>query len=411
MTKIVIVGAGFGGLQAALHLEKRFSLNKNVEITLIDKRDYHLFTSNLYEVASSEEELTSISQMEKSVTVPIAEILTGKNITFLQAEVKEILPKEKKVFLATKKLDYDYLILALGSQSDFFNIAGAEKYSLTLKSLPDALRIRNQVEFEVQSHMYDVSKKTVRIVVAGGGYTGLELATELKGLLDILALKYQYPREKMEIEVIEANNKVIAGFDDRLSVDAYDRLLDLQIRPRLSARITEVDEHFVSLLSGEKVAYDVLVWTTGVKACPINSANVFTLDAKGRLPVNGFFQVQNFNEVFALGDNAGIMDSKSHPVPATSQDAWHEARYLAYALPYIMQNQKPPRAYEPKKHGFIVALGGKWAIMSYNNIYLKGFIAYVVDQFAHIRYYASIVGYWKAVRYILFQVKVYSRND
>ena len=410
MTKIVIVGAGYGGLQAALHLEKRFSLNKNVEITLVDKRDYHLFTSNLYEVASSEEELTSVSQMEKSVTVPLAEILAGKKVKFLQAEVKEILPKEKKVSLATRQLEYDYLILALGSQSDFFNIAGAEKYSLTLKSLPDALRIRNQIEFEVQSHMYDVSKKTVRVVVAGGGYTGLELAAELKGLLDILALKYQYPREKIEIEVIEANNKVIAGFDDRLSQDAYDRLQDLQIRVRLSSKITEVDEHFVNLLNGEKVAYDVLVWTTGVKSSVINSGGVFATDPKGRLPVNEFFQVQNYPQVFALGDNAGIIDSKKHPIPATAQDAWHEAKYLAYVLPYLMKNQKP-KPYQPKKHGFIVALGGKWAIMSYNGVYLKGFIAYVVDQFAHIRYYASIVGYWKAVRYILFQVKVYSRND
>lgn len=410
MMKIVIVGSGFGGLQAALRLEEQLG-KTDAEITIIDKRDYQLFTSNLYEVAASEEELTTISQMKKSVTLPIREVIAGRKIKFLQKEVKEIFPQDKKITFTHGETAYDYLIMAIGSQSDFFNIAGAEKYSLTLKTLPDALRIRNQVEFEVQSHQMDASKKTVRIIIAGGGYTGLELVAELKGLVDILAEKYAYPREKIELVVIEANNKLIAGFDDRLSIDAYNRLKELGIRVNISARISEVDEHFVFLMSGEKIAYDVLVWTTGIKASHMECSLEMKLDGKGKICVNEFLQSERYPEIFALGDIASILDSQKRQVPATAQDAVHEGRYLAYALPYILKNQKPPRVYSPKKHGFIVALGGKWAIMSYNGIYLTGFLAWVVDQAAHIRYYASVVGWFKAVKYVVFQMEVYSRND
>ena len=421
MTNIVVAGGGFGGLGAALGLGKKFRWDKNVSISLIDKRDYHLFTPNLYEVATAEEELTSISQMKRSITLPFAEILKGKNVKFIKSVVKNIDPAKKQIELDYKQINYDYLILALGAQSDFFNIPGAQKYALVLKDLPDALRIRNEIEFAVQAHKLDVNKKTIRVVVAGGGYTGVELAAELKGLADFMAWKNHYPREKIEIEVIEGASQLVPGFDDRLSRDAYERLEELEVRVRLSARITGVDEHFVELMSGDKISYDVLLWTAGIKACDCHLV-VTELDKKGRLPVNKFFQVI-FNKeiphsirdgagaVFALGDIAYVMDSKGQPVPSSAQDAEDQAKYLAYELPYIIRNKKPPLLYKNIKHGFIVNVGGKWAIMSYNGFYNTGWLAYLIDKGAHLRYYASIVGWLKAIRCIMFQMEIYSRND
>jgi NADH dehydrogenase len=408
---IVILGAGFAGIQSAIALEKQLNSNSNIKITLVDKRDYQLFTSNLFEVATSEEELVSIEQIKKSITLPISEILFGKKVNFIKKEVKEILPVEKKLVFENGELKYDYLVMALGSQSDFFNIKGAKEYSLTLKSLPDALRIRNQIEFAVQSRQMDINKKVVRIVIAGGGYTGLELAGELRGLINILSLKYSYPKEKIEIKVIEASNKLIPGFDDRLSIDAYNRLSYLGISVSVSAKITEVDNHFVFLETGEKLAYDCLIWTTGIKATDMHFNISMNLDMKGRILVNEYLQSKNFPEIFALGDNACILDKNNHPVPATAQDAIHEARYLAKSILSFMQNKLPNKTYIPKKHGFIVSLGGKWAIMSYNGVYLTGYLAWVVDQIAHIRYYTSVVGLIKAIKYVVFQVGLYSRND
>jgi NADH dehydrogenase len=411
MKEIVILGAGFGGLQLALELDKKFRSDKNVNITLIDKHDYHLFVSNLYEAATTEEEIVSVEQVKRSISVPISEVLKGKRIKFIKAEVNLIDVAKKEVTLASKKITFDYLVIAFGSQSDFFNIEGAAQNTMTLKSLPDALRIRNQIAFAIESHRMDVNKKNIRLVVAGGGYTGLELAGELKGLADFLAWENEYPREKIEIEVIEAANKLVAGFDDRLSQDALERLQDLQIHVRLSSKIIKVDRNFIELLTGDKISYDIIFWTTGVKASNFKLSSEVKLDAKGRLPVNGYFQVEGHDNIFALGDIACVMGVNGRPVPGTAQDAIEQAKSLAKSLPYLMKNQKPPEPYKNTQHGFIVSLGGKWAIMDYGGFYIKGYPAYVVHKLAHLRYYLSIVGFWKAISWVLFETRMYEKND
>lgn len=411
MVKIAIIGGGFGGLQTALKLEKKFRGNKNISLTLIDKREYHLFTPNLYEVATAGEELTTIGQIKKSITFPFKEILKGKNIQFVQGEVTMLDAQKKQIILGSKKLDYDYLVLALGSQSDFFNIPGAQENAMVLKDLPDALRIRNKIGFVMEAQRFELNKKNLHFVIAGGGYTGVELAGELKGLVDFLAWQNQYPREKVTIEMIEGNNKLIAGFDDRMSRDALGRLKELGVEVRLSERISAVDPHFISLLSGEKLAYDILFWSAGVKACHIHTSMEMPLDLRGRLHTNEFLQVKDFPNIFALGDMACIMGTDGRPVPSSAQDAEDQAKYVAYALPSIVQNKKPRKPYKNLKHGFIVNVGGKWAIMSYWGIYLTGFVAYAIDKLAHIRYYLSIVSLWKAIKCIVLQTEIYSRND
>ncbi len=411
MIKIAIIGGGFGGLQTVLGLEKKFKGNNNVSLALIDKRDYHLFTPNLYEVATAGEDLVSVNQIKKSITLPFKEVLKGKNVKFIQGEVTELDPERKCLILGQKKLDYDYLVLALGSQSEFFNIPGAKENAMILKDLPDALRVRNKIAFAMEAQRFEVNKKNLRFVIAGGGYTGVELAGELKGLADFLAWQNQYPREKVTIEIIEGNNKLIAGFDDRMSRDALYRLKNIGVQVRLSEKIAAVDLHYISLASGEKLAYDILFWSAGVKARGINSSIQMALDPRGRLDLNEFLQVKNFHNIFGLGDMAAVLGTNGKPVPASAQDAADQGKYLAYALPYILQNQKPPKVYKNIKHGFIVNCGGKWAVMSYRGIYATGFFAYAIDKLAHIRYYMSVVSLWKAIKYVVFQMEIYSRND
>lgn len=411
MIKIAIIGGGFGGLQTALHLEKKFRGNKNVSLALIDKREYHLFTPNLYEVATSGEELTTIGQIKKSITFSFKEILKGKNIKFIQGEVTMLDAEKKQIILGNKKLDYDYAVLALGSQSDFFNIPGAEQNAMILKDLPDALRIRNKIAFAMEAQRFEVNKKNLRFVIAGGGYTGVELAGELHGLVDFLAWQNQYPREKVEIEMIEGNNKLISGFDDRMSRDALWRLKELGIEVRLSERISAVDEHFISLASGDKLAYDILFWSAGVKASMVPSSGKIDADSRGKLQTNEFLQLKNNPNIFALGDMACIMGQDGRPVPSSAQDAEDQAKYLASAIPAIIHNKKPRKPYKNIKHGFIVNVGGKWAIMSYWGIYVTGFLAYAIDKLAHIKYYLSIVSLWKAIKCIVLQTEIYSRND
>jgi NADH dehydrogenase len=409
--KIAIIGGGFGGLQTALGLEKKFRNNKNIAIALIDKRDYHLFTPNLYEAATAGEELVTINQVKKSITLPFKEILRGKNIKFIQGEVTQLDPNKKNIILGSKKLDYDYVVLALGSQSEFFNIPGARENSMILKDLPDALRMRNKIAFAMEAQRFEVNKKNLHFVIAGGGYTGVELVGELKGLVDFLAWQNQYPREKVTIEIIEGNNKLIAGFDDRMSRDALYRLKEIGVEVRLSEKIVAVDAHYISLASGDKLSYDILFWSAGIKPCSVTATAELSVDARGKLQLNEFLQLQNFHNIFGLGDMAFVMGTNGKPVPASAQDAADQGKYLAYAIPYLIKNQKPPKPYKNIKHGFIVNAGGKWAVMSYRGIYSTGFFAWFVDKLAHIRYYMSVVSIWKSVKYIISQTEIYSRND
>ena len=391
MTKIVIAGAGFGGLNLALGLEKVFHSDNKTSITLIDRHDYHLFTPSLYEVATAEEEMTSVLQLEKSIALPITELLRNKRINFVQGEVGVIDQSRKKIKAGIRELDYDYLVLAMGSKTEYFGVEGAEKFSLPLKNLKDAFRVRNALEFAVQAHQNDAVKQYVRFVVAGGGYTGVELAAEMDKLADILAWKNNYPREKIEILVIESANSLVPGFDERAGRDIYERLSDLNIKIKLLSPIFKVDHQFVSLVSGERIPYDALIWTTGVRACDCEVSGQCTCNKRGQFETDEFLRVKGSHNVFALGDIACVHGPNDVVAPTTAQAAGLQAEYLAKALPKFLQNKKPA-AFVPGKNPFIVSVGGKWALFKSDHFYFTGYLPYLLRIGANIRYFSKLPG-------------------
>jgi len=425
MPKIVILGGGFGGLTAALGLEKKLR-GSNVSISLIDRENYHLFNSNLYEVATAAEELENITDLKKSIGLPFAKIFKGKRVHFLQGEVKAVDPLNKIVSLPGKKLEYDYLIVALGSKEEYFNIPGAKDYGIPLKNLSNALKIKNAIEFAVERHKFDAQKKYARIIIAGGGYTGVELAGELRGLVNFLSWKYQYPNQKIEIGLIEAANTLMPGMGERATNDAVRRLQELGVGVKVLSPIIKATQNTLELSTGERVVYDVLIWTAGVKAKAFPQGLDLQINERGRAEVDEFLRARGQDNIFILGDQAAVF--KRNPdawvptqrsgqvgaggrlVPQSAQDAIHQGRYLSYALPLLIKNRKP-RVYKPKNHGFIVSVGGKWAILNNPPFYFKGRFAYFIHELAHVRYFASLLGLWKAVKLVWFQDRLYGRND
>lgn len=410
MTKIVILGGGFAGITLALGLEKVFKSLNNVRITLMDKEPYHLFNGNLYEVATAAEELVDLKQLKKSITLPFAQIVADKKISFIQSEAQAVDASLRLVSLGGKKIEYDYLVLALGSCEECFNIAGAKEYGIPLKSLPHAFKIKNAIEFAIEAHKYDAQKQYVRVVVAGGGYTGVELAAELTGLFNYLAWKHQYPRHKIELEIVEAGNTLMPGMGERASRDALKRLSQLDIKVKLLSPIAKVEHSMLELLTRERLVYDVLIWTAGVRAKNLPAGLNFKIDARGRVETDEFLRIKGQDKIFAMGDQALVLQPGGRSVPQSAQDAIHQAQYLALALPVLMKNHRPA-PYQPKPHGFIVTLGGKWAILNYPPFYFKGRLAYFIHTLAHLRYFASLLGFWKAIKLVWFQDKLYERND
>ena len=408
--RLVILGAGYAGVMAALGLEKKFWQNQDVSITLIDQHDYQLYTGDLHEVATAEEELATQQQLKRSLTLPLEEIFENKKVELVQANVASIDRTQKSVVAGNKTFAYDYLIVALGSVSDFFGIPGAQEFALPMKKLTDSLRIKNQIEFAIQLHRSDANKKNIRIVVGGGGYTGVEFAAELSHEIKIVTWKNGYPPEKVEIAIVEAMPQLIPGFSTRLSQDALWHLKNRGVRVELSSPIAKIDQHFVHLQNGETMEYDVLVWTTGVKAPAMPFNQPLNMDRKGRIITNQFLQSDLDPSIFVAGDCACIINADGRPAPATAQDAIEQGKYIAEALPLIMENKKPA-SYKGKKHGFIVTLGGRYAIFDYGGFYFKGFFAYVAREAANWNYYRQVVGLWKATKYVLLDWDVYGRND
>lgn len=410
MKNIVIVGSGFAGLRAALELEKKFKKNKDIKIILVDKNDYHLFSPNLFEVASSDEELVSVSQIKKSITIPLEEIFAGKSVQLLKGEMYKIDPDRQTIQVGVKNIQYDYLILGLGLAVDSSGIEGLSEQSLPLNTLSDAFRIRNQIEFAVQSQKLEFGKKNIEIIIIGGGYTGVELAASLNKLLDFVAWKNQYPREKIQIRLVEAESKLLYGIDSRLSKDVYSRLLALGVRVDLSAKINFVRKNYVELVSGEKKFYDVLIQTMGKKVFPL-SIFAEELDESQRVKVNQYLQFGQNHNIFIAGGMAGTKESFPNKYSGSIPNAISQGKYIAYALPFLMRNKLPKLPYKNIDYPFIISLGGKWTIFTSKHLYFKGLFAYIIEKCVHFRYYASILGWQKAIKYLIFEMEIFGRND
>lgn len=397
-------------MSAAIGLERQFRNSDSVHIILLDREPYHLIYNNLYEVAAAAEELVSAKQLKKSAALPFEDALSGRKIKFIQSEVKVVDPHGRTIQLSGRQIEYDYLILALGFCEEYFNIPGAREFGIPLRTLTHAFKIKNAVEFAVEAHKFDAQKNFVRVVVAGGGYTGVELAAELAGLFNFLAWKHQYPRHKIEIQIVEAGNRLMEGMGERANRDACWRLAKLGVKIKFSAPITQVKEHTLELLTGERLVYDVLIWAAGIRAKPLPKGLNFKTDSRGRVEVDEFLRVKNQHNIFVLGDQALVLKPNGQPAPQSAQDAIHQAQYLASALPVLMHNRRP-KSYMPPEHGFIVTLGGQWAILNYPPIYFTGRLAYLAHQLALLRYFARLCGWWKALKLVWFQSKLYATND
>jgi len=410
MKKIVIVGAGFAGLYAALGLEKQFRGSSKVSITLADRHDYHLFTPNLFEVATAEEEFTSVSQIKKSITIPLKEIFENKHVQLVKGEFTGWDEAGKQVQVGGKKIEYDYLVLALGSQPDFLPVPGADVYALPFSDLKSALRIRNALEFAVQSQSYSIQKNTQHFLIAGGGYSAVKLAAEMQSFLDILAWKYNYPREKLKTVILEKSDRLVSGMGESLSQGVYKRLLDLGVEIKLRHFLSKVNRGSVEFMSGEKLAFELLIWALGSKAAGLPKEAQLPRQGKGQIAVDQFFRVQGKENIFVLGNLAYAQDATGSLLPQNTSEASQQGKYLAEALFALIRNQKP-KPFVPQKKSFILRLGGKWGIVGGNRVHLKGFVAYLIDLSIHFRHYSKYLGFYRALKYLFFEVEVFGRND
>lgn len=408
---IVILGAGFGGITAALTIARDLGRYKDqYEIILIDRQHHHLYTPALYEIAAIPAEQASTEILKQSILIPLEDITAGYPITLIADEFIGFRPEEKKITLQRAgDLVYAFLVFALGSETNYFGIPGLAEHSFPLKTCDDALRLRAVLENIIKR------RTSAEIVVGGGGSSGVEVAAEFINFF--CAIREGIPDGARvcatRLTLVEAGPDILPGLDPWIVSGAKKRLQKLGITIRIGSRIQSITGKEIIYQDDTNSTYDILVWTGGVKGPAALARTSLPLSDKGTLPTDEYLQVAGGeNAVFAVGDNAAVADRTSGRlvvwnVPA----AQHEARAAAQNILALIRGGKKEKFIARKKYPFLLALGKKYAIADLGRIRSAGFWGWCVKQMAELRYLLFILPPGKAIRIWRLGMKMYMSND
>ena len=397
--KIVILGGGFAGVECCRQLESQFGKDLDTEITMISEDNFLLFTPMLPQVASGMIET-------RHIVLPIRTIC--KKTKFYEGRIKNIDPYGKLVNLwgtrdkRSISIHYDFLIVALGSETNFFGMSDVEKNAFTMKTLNDAVMLRNRVIDMLEQAENETNpilrKSFLNFVVVGGGFAGIETAGELMDLL--LDARKHYPtihKDDIKVIVLEALPMILPGFNQKLAEFAKDKMMERGIEIKLKTAVTSFDGNEVTIKSLDEnpknpideskihaIRTLTLIWTAGVTPVNTIKRSMFKTE-KGKVVIDDYLEVPEFPGVFAIGDCALFMDPKTQrPLPPTAQIAEAQAKTAAKNLKSLIQNSKKEKfvfhskgqmAIIGKRSGIATFLGmnisGFWAWLIWRNVYLS----------------------------------------
>ncbi|PYJ13037.1 MAG: FAD-dependent oxidoreductase [Verrucomicrobia bacterium] len=375
--RVVIVGSGFGGLEAAKKLAC-----KDVQVTVIDRTNYHLFQPLLYQVATA-----ALSPAD--IAAPVRAVLSRcKNVEVILAEVESVDVDAKKVKMVDLEIDYDYLILATGARHSYFGHNDWEKLAPGLKSLEDAIELRRRIllAFEYAEKTTDEAARraALNFVVIGGGPTGVEMAGAIAEISrHTLAKDFRHinPSEARVI-LIEGEPRLLAAYPEDLSASARKQLMDLGVEVCTGARVTNVTEDGVQV-NGEFIPCRVKIWAAGNTASFVGKTLGAPVDRVGRVIVNDDLTVPGHPEVQVIGDLANFPHQTGQPLPGISPVAMQEGRHAARNVLAMIQGRKPqPFRYWDK--GTMATIGRNKAVADLKFMHLSGLPAWLAWLFVHI---------------------------
>jgi NADH dehydrogenase FAD-containing subunit len=374
---IVILGAGFAGTTATAELIRRLPPASGWTVTLVDRHNYFLFTPLLYHAATG---LVDPS----AILYPTRALSSASNYVFREATVQAIDPRRQVVFLDDGQLSYDYLVLGLGSVTNFFGKEDDLRHALVLKTAGDAIAMRNRIidAFEEADICEDPAerRRLLTFVVVGGGATGIELMGAMRGLIRG-TLAQQYRRiapEEIRLVLLEALPEVLPGISRDLASYAVERLRALGIDVGLETPVERVDQDGLVTAGGEFIASRTIVWAAGVRPSPLAGHLDAPTIRNGRIQVNDYLQVEQFKNFFAAGDIAAVEDAETGKVlPPNAAIAVQQGKALAQIILACLQNREPPPfCYHHK--GEMVSLGRHEAVAEVKGVRVTGFPAWIM---------------------------------
>jgi NADH:ubiquinone reductase (H+-translocating) len=375
--RVVIVGAGFGGLSAAKALA-----GSRFEVTVIDQHNYHLFQPLLYQVATA-----GLSPAD--IASPIRSILSrAPNVSVVLGEVSAVDKRRREVVVEQRRVPFDYLILATGAQHAYFGHDAWEAFAPGLKTIDDATYIRRRIllAFEKAETETDPAERArlLNFVIVGGGPTGVEMAgaiTELASRALAKDFRSIDPR-CARIILVEAASRLLMPFDPSLSNEARRSLEQLGVEIRLGTPVTSVDPDGVAI-GAERIEASTVIWAAGVMASRAGRWLDAETDRAGRVKVAADLSVPEHPEIFVIGDTAAAVGSDGKPLPGVAPVAKQQGQYVANLLLARERGQSVP-AFRYRDFGALATIGRKRAVVQMGRLKLKGFVAWLLWSVAHI---------------------------
>lgn len=383
--KIVIIGGGFGGIQLAKKLK-----NKEVQVIMIDKHNYHTFQPLLYQVATGGLEPDSIAY-------PIRKMFKNqRNFIFRVAEALSVNTERKVVRTSIGEIPYDFLVIATGSESNFFGNTEIEHYAMPMKSVPEALDLRSLILQNFESALLTDSineqEAHMSFVVVGGGPTGVEICGALAELKNHVLPK-DYPDldlRRMKINLVEGMDELLGAMSGNSSRKSAKFLKEVGVNLWFNALVEKYDGRVVTLSNGKKFESYNVIWTAGVKGKTIEGIPPSAIAKGNRYKVNEFNQVEGFENIFAIGDVAA-MSTPEYPrgLPGVAPVAMQHGRHLAGNLLRIM-NRTDPVPFKYFDKGSMATIGRNRAVVDLGKVRFAGLFAWFVWMFVHL---LTLVGF------------------
>jgi NADH dehydrogenase len=380
MKRIVVVGAGFGGLEATADLDRMFRGDTGVEILLISDQNYLLFTPLLPQIASSYTDPRHIVQA-------VREIRGRRNFRFRRDTVRSVDAANRRLILDSGPLEYNVLVLAPGARTDYFGIPGARENSWDYKSLQNAVELRDRIIdlCEHADHTEDAQERRTMLtfIVVGGGYTGIELVTEMHDFLFRYVTRVYRGIQASEIRllVLEAAPDILRGIGRKLAAHARKRLNVSGIDIRTSTRVTRVLEGAVEINGNETIAAGTVIWTAGVRASELIESLPGPHDRIGRAVVNAHLQLEGYPDTFVVGDSAAAVTAPEAPrvAPAAIQQGRIAARNV-----WHLSRDEPLESFDYRAQGMLVSLGMNYAVINIADIMISGYFAWLFWNAVHL---------------------------
>ncbi|MCX8056295.1 MAG: NAD(P)/FAD-dependent oxidoreductase [Ignavibacteria bacterium] len=374
---VIIIGGGFGGLSAAKKLR-----NKEVNVILIDKTNHHLFQPLLYQVATA-------GLSPAYIAFPLRSIFRkSKNVQVILGEVKRIDRKSKKVYLNGENYSYDFLIVAVGARHHYFGNNEWEKIAPGLKTLQDAINIREKIlyAFEKAERTLDPKEqqKYLNFVIVGGGPTGVEMAgaiAEIAKKTLIEDFKKINP-SKAKIFLIEALDRILPTYPLDLSIKAKKDLEEMGVNVLLNTRVLDIRNEMV-ITDKQTIEASTVIWAAGNKANPLIEQLETEVDRMGRAIVTPYLTLKDDENVFVIGDAAAAFDKNGNTLPGVSPVAITQGRYVAKSILKKLKN-KPIKPYRYFDKGSLATIGKAKAVADFGWIKFSGFFAWLIWVFVHI---------------------------